>query len=96
MNSDDLDADQAQKLVDAIRRQLRYLNRLSARMQALQFRPDDPLLRAAVKARDAKGPPIMRRAKAEWAGQRAGRTAMTVTGDGAPGQEGQSSTAWTT
>ena len=41
------------RLTASLGRNLRYLNRLCARMQQLGFPPEDPLFRAARQARDA-------------------------------------------
>lgn len=53
MTCDDLTTAQAQKVAADIERQRGYLNRLAKRMQALQFVPSDPLLRATIAARNA-------------------------------------------
>jgi len=52
MTSDDLEPEQARTLMTTIGKQLRYLNRLSDRMQHLGFPPNDPLWRATMEARD--------------------------------------------
>ena len=53
MTSANLRPEQAHKLMASVGRQVQYLNRLCARMDRLRFPPDDPLWRAAIKARDA-------------------------------------------
>ena len=53
MNSGDLTAEQARRLREAIGRQLRYLNKLCARMQRLGWPVEDPVCKAASAARDA-------------------------------------------
>ena len=53
MTSDDLQPEQCQKLGAIVGRQLRFLNRLCARMDRLGFTPSDPLWQAAQQARDA-------------------------------------------
>ena len=40
-------------LREQVRRQLRYLNKLCARLQTLRFPLEDPLCREALRARDA-------------------------------------------
>ncbi|HWE01891.1 MAG TPA: hypothetical protein VG326_05725 [Tepidisphaeraceae bacterium] len=53
MNSSHLHPEQVVRLRAAVGRELRYLNNLCGRMQTLRFPPDDPLCRAAHRARDA-------------------------------------------
>jgi hypothetical protein len=53
MTSDDVTPVQVRQLQDRVARRLRFLNRLVARMNALGFPPEDPLIRGAVKARNA-------------------------------------------
>jgi hypothetical protein len=53
VTSDDLTPDQAERLKDVVGRQLRFLNRLVARMQQRQFPTDDPLWIGAIAARNA-------------------------------------------
>ena len=53
MDSTHLTRQQADKLRADIRRQLAYLNKLAARMQALRWPLDDPVCREALRARDA-------------------------------------------
>jgi hypothetical protein len=53
MNSQDLTPRQAEALRQTIGRQLRYLNRLCARAQALRWPLDDPVVTAAQAARNA-------------------------------------------
>ena len=53
MDSKDLTTEQAHKLRESVARQLRYMNRLCARMQRLGFPVNDPLSAAALNARNA-------------------------------------------
>lgn len=53
MSSDDLTSQQAEALRQTIGRQLRYLNRLCARIQVLRWPLDDPVALAAQQARKA-------------------------------------------
>ncbi len=53
MNSADLEREQAARLVERVRLQLVYLNKLCARIQKLRWPIDDPLSRAALTARNA-------------------------------------------
>ena len=52
MSSDDLTPDQAEALKAIVGRQLRYLNRLVAKMQLRQFPVDDRLWVAGIAARN--------------------------------------------
>jgi hypothetical protein len=53
MTSDDLTADQASRLYEALFPHVNYLLRLKKRLEELRFAEDDPLLVAATKAYDA-------------------------------------------
>jgi len=53
VDSRELTVSQAGRLREQVARELRYLGRLCARMQALGFPPGDPLFAAANKARNA-------------------------------------------
>lgn len=53
MNCKDLTPQQAERLKTVVARELRFLNRLCARMQQLQFPLDDPVWLAASAARNA-------------------------------------------
>lgn len=53
MDSSHLSTEQVVALRAVVGRELRYLNKLCARMQVLRFPPDDALCRAAQRARDA-------------------------------------------
>lgn len=53
MTSNDLKPQQASQLRQILARQLRFLNKLVDRMNALGFPPDDPLMRDAAAARNA-------------------------------------------
>ncbi|HEY8751211.1 MAG TPA: hypothetical protein VIM11_24720 [Tepidisphaeraceae bacterium] len=48
-----LTIDQAQRLRDLVAKRLRFFGRLVDRMNAVGFVPDDPLMHAAICARDA-------------------------------------------
>jgi hypothetical protein len=51
VTSSDLKPEQVQALAKSLGRQLRYLNRLCARMQRLRFPTEDPLVQSATAAR---------------------------------------------
>ena len=53
MDSSHLKPEQVARLQATLGKQLRYLNRLCARMQRLSFPLDDPLCQPAHRARDA-------------------------------------------
>ncbi len=53
MDSSHLTTEQIARLRAVLGRELRYLNNLCGRMQALRFPPEDRLCRAAHRARDA-------------------------------------------
>ena len=53
MTSADLKREQVEALSRTLGRNLRYLNRLCARMQRLRFPIDDPLWQSAAAAREA-------------------------------------------
>ena len=53
MTSDDLTAEQASRLYEALFPDVNYLLRLKKRLEDLRFAEDDPLLLAAAKAYDA-------------------------------------------
>jgi hypothetical protein len=53
MDSSNLTRLQVDRLCADVRRQLRYLNKLCARIQQLRFPLDDPLCREVLRARDA-------------------------------------------
>ena len=50
MTSDDLTADQLDRLGETLTRDLRFLTKLCRRMELLGFPGDDPLYRAAIRA----------------------------------------------
>lgn len=52
MDSSYLTSEQVERLRAIVGRDLRFLNRLCARMQRLAFPLDDPLCQAATRARD--------------------------------------------
>jgi hypothetical protein len=53
MTSDDLTADQASRLYEALLPHVNYLLRLKKRLEDLRFADDDPLRLAATRAYDA-------------------------------------------
>ena len=53
VTSKDLTPEQSERLKQILGRQLRFLNKLVARMQQLQYPLDDPLWVAAIAARNA-------------------------------------------
>jgi hypothetical protein len=53
VTSSDLKREQVEALARTLGRNLRYLNRLCARMQRLRFPMDDPVCQAAHQAREA-------------------------------------------
>ena len=53
MDSSGLQPEQARLLASHVAKELRYLNKLCARMQRLGFPTDDPLVQAGTRARNA-------------------------------------------
>jgi hypothetical protein len=53
MKGEDLSRQQRERLEEQVRRQLRYLHRLTERMQRLGWAVNDPMWLEALRARDA-------------------------------------------